>query len=283
MNNLKQYFSEYPQFTELLEAVGITSLQDFANIDSSKVLPELYQAKRLLNIETEIPVAYVFKFWVKRALIDEKASLPTEISPPEGIPTAKLIVPTPEETQEQSKPHVHKHFTDEHGLLKNKSDKACKQDNCFAQAKHCEYQHHSKKSYLRRKGVKHPTPFKTWLGAISTIFLYLSVIIATAFLADKIIEDIKGIKFIIIGFSPLIISSILYLCIARNRKCSICRTKIFSFRPYTRNKDAHRIPGMGYVLSTALHIVLFGWFRCPSCGSAQKINLFHFLKRKKIG
>lgn len=281
MNNLKQYFSEFPQFPELLEAVGITSLQDFAKIDSSKVLPELYQAKRLLNIETEIPVAHVFKFWIERALIDEKASLPEKIPTPEEIPTAKLIDPIPQETQEQSNPHVHKHLADEHGLLKNKSNKAFKQNNCYAPAKYCEHIEHKEKSHFRRKGVKHPAPFKTLLGAICTIFLYLSILIAAAFIADKIIEDIKGIKFIIIGFSPLLLSSILYLCISRSRKCSICRAKLFSFRSYTRNKNAHKIPGFGYVLSTALHIVLFRWFRCPSCGSAQKLDLLMFLQKKR--
>ena len=57
MNNIQKYFAGREQFIELLEAVGIRTLAQFASADPSTVLPELHQAKRMLKLQTEIPSA----------------------------------------------------------------------------------------------------------------------------------------------------------------------------------------------------------------------------------
>ena len=57
MNDLQQYFAGREQFIELLEAVGIRTLEQFASADPFTVLPELHQAKRMLKLQTEIPSA----------------------------------------------------------------------------------------------------------------------------------------------------------------------------------------------------------------------------------
>ena len=57
MNNIQKYFDGREQFIELLEAVGIRTLEQFASADPSTVLPELHQAKRMLKLQTEIPSA----------------------------------------------------------------------------------------------------------------------------------------------------------------------------------------------------------------------------------
>ena len=57
MNNIQKYFAGREQFIELLEAVGIRTLEQFASADPSTVLPELHQAKRMLKLQTEIPSA----------------------------------------------------------------------------------------------------------------------------------------------------------------------------------------------------------------------------------
>lgn len=64
MNNIQKYFAGREQFIELLEAVGIRTLEQFASADPSTVLPELHQAKRMLKLQTEIPSAPVFREWV---------------------------------------------------------------------------------------------------------------------------------------------------------------------------------------------------------------------------
>lgn len=61
MNNIQKYFAGREQFIELLEAVGIRTLEQFASADPSTVLPELHQAKRMLKLQTEIPSASRFQ------------------------------------------------------------------------------------------------------------------------------------------------------------------------------------------------------------------------------
>ena len=51
MNNIQKYFAGREQFIELLEAVGIRTLEQFASADPSTVLPELHQAKRMLKLQ----------------------------------------------------------------------------------------------------------------------------------------------------------------------------------------------------------------------------------------
>ena len=79
MNNIQKYFAGREQFIELLEAVGIRTLEQFASADPSTVLPELHQAKRMLKLQTEIPSAPVFREWVNQALSSPTAPEPERL------------------------------------------------------------------------------------------------------------------------------------------------------------------------------------------------------------
>ena len=81
MNNIQKYFAGREQFIELLEAVGIRTLEQFASADPSTVLPELHQAKRMLKLQTEIPSAPVFREWVNQALSSPIAPEPELLQP----------------------------------------------------------------------------------------------------------------------------------------------------------------------------------------------------------
>ena len=84
MNNIQKYFAGREQFIELLEAVGIRTLEQFASADPSTVLPELHQAKRMLKLQTEIPSAPVFREWVNQALSSPTAPEPELLPIHEG-------------------------------------------------------------------------------------------------------------------------------------------------------------------------------------------------------
>ena len=93
MNNIQKYFAGREQFIELLEAVGIRTLEQFASADPSTVLPELHQAKRMLKLQTEIPSAPVFREWVNQALSSPTAPEP-ELLPSyeEDALTLRLLI-----------------------------------------------------------------------------------------------------------------------------------------------------------------------------------------------
>ena len=128
------------------------------------------------------------------------------------------------------------------------------------------------KTYLRKKGIKHLTPFRTWIGAVAVLLFFASSISAIVLTTMMLLNGERGWQIICLCFGPWILALILYLAVALPRKCSVCRAPLFSFKKYNRNKAAHHIPLFGYVFATALHIFLFNWFRCPACGSAQQLG-----------
>lgn len=276
MNNLQQYFAGREQFIELLEAVGIRTLEQFASVDTFTVLPELHQAKRMLKLQTEIPPAPIFREWVDQALksptAPEPAAFPayTEnnlpLASPIDEPDATATLPESGPIREK-RPRPHSD-----GPAKHLSAKAKLQEEQSYQPAKRIHARQEPKTYLRKKGVKHMTPFRTWLGAASVLLLFVCILFSIAVTTLVLLNGERGWLIISLCFGPWFLALILYISLALPRKCSVCRAHIFSFKKYTRNKAAHLIPFFGYVFATALHIFLFRWFRCPACGSSQQLE-----------
>lgn len=276
MNNLQQYFAGREQFIELLEAVGIHTLEQFASVDPFTVLPELHQAKRMLKLQTEIPPAPIFREWVEQALksptAPETAAFPPHtgnnlpLASPVDEPDATATLPEPGPIREK-RPRPHSD-----GPAKHLSAKARLQEEQSYQPAKRIHVRQEPKTYLRKKGVKHMTPFRTWLGAASVLLLFVCILFSIAVTTLVLLNGERGWRIISLCFGPWFLALILYLSLALPRKCSVCRAHIFSFKKYTRNKTAHIIPLFGYVFATALHIFLFRWFRCPACGSSQQLE-----------
>ena len=106
MNDLQQYFAGREQFIELLEAVGIRTLEQFASADPFTVLPELHQAKRMLKLRTEIPPAPVFREWVNQALAMPTAPEPAALhaSTDGSLPLATTSPPSASMSGKSQKP-----------------------------------------------------------------------------------------------------------------------------------------------------------------------------------
>lgn len=127
MNNIQKYFAGREQFIELLEAVGIRTLEQFASADPSTVLPELHQAKRMLKLQTEIPSAPVFREWVNQALSSPTAPEPERLPSYEedALPLATPVDPPITDSSENRRERGRSH-TD--GPPKHLSAKAKRQE-----------------------------------------------------------------------------------------------------------------------------------------------------------
>jgi hypothetical protein len=55
-------------------------------------------------------------------------------------------------------------------------------------------------------------------------------------------------------------------------RCRICSCNLFYSKNCLKNRKAHHIPGLGYVASLSLHLLIFGWFRCMYCGTAIRLR-----------
>lgn len=150
MNNIQKYFAGREQFIELLEAVGIRTLEQFASADPSTVLPELHQAKRMLKLQTEIPSAPVFREWVNQALSSPTAPEPEllPIHEGDGLPLATPVDPPITDSLENRRERGRSH-TD--GPPKHLSAKArLQEEHSYQPAKHV-HTHKEPKTYLRKK------------------------------------------------------------------------------------------------------------------------------------
>lgn len=157
MNDLQQYFAGREQFIELLEAVGIRTLEQFASADPFTVLPELHQAKRMLKLRTDIPPAPVFKEWVEQALSSptapEPAALPAHADG--SLPLATLLDEPcpPMEAERAVFPPVRekrpRHPSD--GPAKHLSTKARLQEEQSYQAAKRVHVRQEPKTYLRKR------------------------------------------------------------------------------------------------------------------------------------
>lgn len=277
MNSLQQYFASREQFIELLEAVGIHTLEQFASVDPFTVLPELHQAKRMLKLQTEIPPAPLFREWVGQALASPTAPEPTDLSfqadaqlplaLPVDEPAPAAAIPPAAGPVAEKRPRPHAD-----GPVKHLSAKARLQEEQSYQPAKRVHARQEPKTYLRKKGIKHMTPFRTWLGAASILLLFICTLFSIAVTTLVLLNGERGWLIISLCFGPWFLALILYLSLALPRKCSVCRAHIFSFKKYTRNKEAHHILLFGYVFATAMHVFLFRWFRCPACGSSQQLE-----------
>jgi len=75
-------------------------------------------------------------------------------------------------------------------------------------------------------------------------------------------------------FSPILflIGLFLFFVLTRGAQCPICRQRQFTIRTCLRHRNAHHWPVIGYMLPTALHIILFKWFRCIYCGTSVRLK-----------
>ena len=129
------------------------------------------------------------------------------------------------------------------------------------------------RTYVR--GVLNPQPGRVKWGAIFTL------ITVTLFLASFIL----GCLVILSQGVPITLSiwlvgipvaflffGFIYLVQAKPMKCRICGQPLFSPKSCRRHMKAHRLRFLGYIIPTALHMVLFHWFRCIFCGTAVRLK-----------
>lgn len=98
---------------------------------------------------------------------------------------------------------------------------------------------------------------------IITFFVLIYTYVTAPMPPDKM--DVWPALVCLLGILP-------YFFFAFRSKCCTCGLTIFSLRSYHRSKERHHLPLLGYQLPTALHIMLFRKFRCPSCGTPQRLK-----------
>ncbi len=198
MNDLQQYFEDRKQFVELLEAVGISTLKEFSAIDPFTVLPELHQAKRILKLETEIPAAPM----VAQALTAPRAASADSITR-----AADFILPlaTPVNTTEKTEETPKVLLPERKSAPAGKpaaSKSQSREEYSYRPAKPASVQEQPKNLSAEKKGIKHLTPFRTWIGAVAVLLFFASSISAIVLTTMMLLNGERGWQIICLCFDP---------------------------------------------------------------------------------
>ncbi len=118
--------------------------------------------------------------------------------------------------------------------------------------------------------IHNSRPLRTYISAFFTILFYVDIL---AWITVPLI--------IFMGFLPelntklvlavLIVGALPYITFAKHTQCPVCSMPILDRRHFSRNKHAHNCPILGHVFCTAMHILFCFWFRCPGCGTPQRL------------
>ncbi len=119
--------------------------------------------------------------------------------------------------------------------------------------------------------IRYKRSFTCYLGAFCTWIIFplmLSALLLPVYmLFDKSIP-INTAKNYIGGV--MILGFLYYICSGLFR-CQVCHINIYSVRKFPRHRHAHRFLFLNTSLPTAFAVLTKMWFRCPACGTAQKL------------
>lgn len=131
--------------------------------------------------------------------------------------------------------------------------------------------------YIR--GVLHTHPVQMRLGALVTLVLMVDLPLAVASAVLLLLSDQKPESFAWVPkwflvfpmILPLVGLAFLFLGVAEG-KCRICGQRQFVPRACRKNAKAHHVRFIGYIIPTALQMLVFRWFRCIYCGTPVRLK-----------
>lgn len=132
------------------------------------------------------------------------------------------------------------------------------------------------RSFIR--GVLHSHPWHLRVGAFLTLLILLllptSMISGFLLLLSSVYpEPFSWVPKWLIAFPiALPVIGIGYLCWGLPGKCRICSQKIFIHNKALKHAKAHRLFFLGYAVPLSVHLLLFSWFRCSSCGTPVRLK-----------
>ncbi len=121
------------------------------------------------------------------------------------------------------------------------------------------------------KGVLHKSVSRFKSGCRS--FILVNILILLSFIITPLVILDRELYWWAV-WTPLLalLAFIIYFSTAQRASCPICNQKQFAPKRCLKHKQAHRWPFFGYMLPTAIHALLFKWFRCIFCGTSIRLK-----------
>jgi len=130
--------------------------------------------------------------------------------------------------------------------------------------------------YIR--GVLHTHPWSLRLGAFFTLLFFLltplTIVVSILVVLSGFISGLPQWVSNGLLFLPalLVVFGLCYLIWGRTAKCRICLQPLFVHKAAIKHVKSHKLPCFGHVLPLSLHLLIFSWFRCSSCGTSIRLK-----------
>jgi len=119
------------------------------------------------------------------------------------------------------------------------------------------------------RGVSHPQPLKMKFGAFVTLVLLLLFPVSAVLLGSILLG---APIWVLYGLVASAVVFLVYLTQFSSCRCRVCGQSQFAPKKCRRHVKAHYVQGLGYIIPTALHMLLFSWFRCIFCGTSIRLK-----------
>ena len=256
MNRLAHLPAEY---REMLDILGVTSPTVLARYNAEQLLHDLQLAKEHFESGIPLPDETQVQEWIRQAqAITEEETAPRQEEAPDDEEENDSL---PNRQGGKVLPILTHH---KHEKAERVRTPRQRRDELPAIER-----------YTHPRGIRHTTPVHTWLGAVIAILFWLCGLALIVLLPYILLFNHSVQRWHILILSGIGLTLFLYLIVSFRCRCSVCKIRIFSWQRYVRNKKMHYIWGLGRVVPTALHTLLFRWFRCPSCGTAIRLRNPH--------
>ncbi|MDB4353798.1 DUF4332 domain-containing protein [Akkermansiaceae bacterium] len=123
------------------------------------------------------------------------------------------------------------------------------------------------RSYIR--GVLHPQVGQLRIASFVTLLMFS--LMPASLAACWMIVKTKDLWWCAVP-GAFVVVLFMYLAMASKMKCRICGQPVFSPKACRKHVKAHRIPLLGYIIPTSLHMNIFHWFRCIYCGTSVRLR-----------
>ncbi|MDG2124188.1 MAG: DUF4332 domain-containing protein [Verrucomicrobiales bacterium] len=127
-----------------------------------------------------------------------------------------------------------------------------------------------------RRGIEHPNPVRVYTAMvivlISRVLFYVVVIGTPVIIGLKATEVGDFVMAFVPVWIAFVVFGIAHLIAASRVRCRVCSCHLLFSRRCHKHIKAHKLFPLGWAGSTALHAILFRWFRCMYCGTPTQFG-----------
>ena len=142
------------------------------------------------------------------------------------------------------------------------------------------------------RGVEHHAPVALWFKFLTVLLARISFAVAIVWmmfvLYGRYTSDLEPNELpfpttFVIFLGITIVLGIASLIIGASTRCRICGVPNLMSRRCIKNSKAHPWFPLGHVGGTAVHALIFRWFRCMYCGTPVQLRTKDMIYGKKRG